>query len=314
MRDPSARVNVRLLRLVGLGAIALALAWVAPAAAEEASPADEGYSAYSDPGKTALAVILSEEENVDEFRFEFGLDEAEVARALAAVREENEKVAGEFAESEEIVEAGRSLPDEEVADRIAASDYEEAVEGAIAETKDSVAEVLPEGGEDELRAWVDAQWDDEVEETAEGDSGRVVESRGKRVLVCDKIFATQYRGYTRFEAALPHRSLKFGDRPEVPIVRGKRSIKPRIKEVGPWNTRDNWWKSGKKRSMWKGLKRCVPQARAAYFKNYNKGRDEYGRKVTNPAGVDLTPRAAKRLGLDKYQNAYVSVRFPWVRR
>jgi len=66
--------------------------------------------------------------------------------------------------------------------------------------------------------------------------------------------------------------------------------------------------------MWKNLPRCVPEARAAYFNNYNNGKDEFGRKVLNPAGVDLTPTAARRLGLARYQNAYVSVRFPFVRR
>ena len=314
MRRSAARPNVRLPRLLGACALAAAFVAFSPAGAEEAPLKAETYSAYADPGKTALAVILSEEENVRKFRAEFGLSDAEAGRVLAAVREENEKVATEFAESEEIVAANRSLPDGEIEEKISASDYEASVEGAIAETKETVTALLPGGGEESLRAWVDARWREEVAETSEGGSGRIVESRAGRRLVCDGIFATQYRGYTRYEAALPHRALKFGNRPNVPISRKNRTIKPRVKEVGPWNTRDNWWKTGKERSMWKDLKRCVPEARAAYFKNYNGGRDEFGRKVTNPAGVDLTPRAAKRLGLRKYQNAYVTVRFPWVRR
>ena len=60
------------------------------------------------------------------------------------------------------------------------------------------------------------------------------------------------------------------------------------------------------------LSRCTPWAQASYYGNYNRGRDQYGRKVTNPAGIDLTPRAARGLGLRKYQNAWVYVRFPWV--
>jgi hypothetical protein len=155
-----------------------------------------------------------------------------------------------------------------------------------------------------------------VAEASEDDSGRMFESKsgGGGVLVCDRIFATQYNGYTRFEAALPHRELKFGDRPEVPIKRGKRTVRPRIKEVGPWNTYDNYWRSGKKRDMWRNLPRCKPKAEAAYFREYNKGKDEFGREVLNPAGVDLTPAAARKLGLAKYENAWVDVRFPWVRR
>ncbi len=66
--------------------------------------------------------------------------------------------------------------------------------------------------------------------------------------------------------------------------------------------------------MWQNLPRCQPEAQAAYFREYNRGKDEFGREVLNPAGVDLTPAAARRLGLDRYQNAWVAVRFPWVRR
>jgi hypothetical protein len=65
--------------------------------------------------------------------------------------------------------------------------------------------------------------------------------------------------------------------------------------------------------MWDNLPRCKPQAEAAYFKNHNGGEDQFGREVLNPAGVDLTPRVARRLGLDRYQNAWVYVRYTWAR-
>ncbi len=273
------------------------------------------YSAYADTKKPVISVLLSERENVQDFRETFGLDDREIGEALSVVRAENERLAEEHAESEKIVAANRSLSDEEISGKIAASDYDETVTSAVEETKDDIAALLPEAERDRLAEWVDERWRDEVAEASEDGSGRVVEGKGgARTLVCDRIFATQYKGYTRFEAALPHRELKFGDRPEVPIIRGKRSIRPRIKEVGPWNTYDNYWRSGKNRDMWKNLRRCVPEARAAYYNNYNKGEDEFGREVLNPAGVDLTPVAARRLGLDRYQNAWVAVRFPFVRR
>jgi hypothetical protein len=292
--------------LVGLAVGVLVAGHHAVADAQE-------YSAYSDPGKTALSVILSEQDNLREFQREFGLDDAALDKALVAVREENEKLAVEYAESEKIVASNRSLSDEKVANKIAASDYDESVEDTIAETKDSVEALLPEGDQPELKAWVDEQWRAEAASPSNEGSARLVETKAGRKLVC-KVFATQYKGHTRFEAALPHRGLKFGDRPEVPIKRGKRTIRPRVKEVGPWNTYDNYWRTGKERTMWKDLPKCIPEARAAYYNDYNNGRDEFGRKVLNPAGVDLTPRAAKRLGLDRYQNAWVYVKFPWVRR
>ncbi len=274
------------------------------------------YSAYSDTKKPVISFLLSERENVRDFRKTFDLDDREIEKALSTVRAENERLAEKYAESEKLVDANRWLPEEEISGKIAASDYDETVASAVEETKNEITALLPEAERDRLAAWVDERWREEVAEASEGDSGRVVEATatGGRTLVCDRIFATQYKGYTRFEAALPHRELKFGNRPEVPIIRGKRSIRPRIKEVGPWNTYDNYWRSGKNRDMWKDLRRCVPEARAAFYNNYNKGEDEFGREVLNPAGVDLTPTAARRLGLDKYQNAWVAVRFPWLPR
>jgi hypothetical protein len=64
--------------------------------------------------------------------------------------------------------------------------------------------------------------------------------------------------------------------------------------------------------VWDDLARCKPGAQAAYFNYYNHGEDKFGREVLNPAGVDPTPRVARRLGLDKYQNDCVYVRYPWV--
>ncbi len=309
--------------LVSLGSAGRGRRLVAPclalcAAGSLASAGGAGgqeYSAFEDPQKPVVSVLLSEKENVRAFREEFGLDDGETEKVLSIVRAENERLAEEQAESEELVAANRSLSDEEVAGKIAASDYDETVSSAVEETKDDIAALLPGAERDGLAAWVDERWRAEVDEASESGSGRVVEGKGgRRSLLCDRIFATQYKGYTRFEAALPHRELKFGNRPEVPIIRGKRSIRPRIKEVGPWNTYDNYWRSGKNRDMWKDLRQCVPEARAAYYNNYNKGEDEFGREVLNPAGVDLTPAAARRLGLDKYQNAWVAVRFPWMPR
>lgn len=66
--------------------------------------------------------------------------------------------------------------------------------------------------------------------------------------------------------------------------------------------------------MWKDLRRGIPEAQAAYINNYNRGKDEFGREVLNPAGADLTPAAAAQLGLRKYQYAWVSVHMPWLQQ
>jgi hypothetical protein len=271
------------------------------------------YSAYSDPEKPAISLILSEEQNVEDFREEFGLSDEETEEALGAVNKENEALAAAYAESEQIVEANEELPAEQIEDKIAASGYHEKVRAAISETKTAIEALLPEDRRGDLATWVDAKFAQEEREFSEASASTYQTSAKRRGVSC-KVFATQYRGHTRSEVALPHRILKDRGGYTVSIRRGNHGAKAKVKEVGPWNIRDNYWQARKHRDMWDNLPRCTPEAEAAYFKDYNNGKDQFGRKVLNPAGVDLTPRVASRLGLKKYQNAWVHVRYPWVGR
>ena len=274
----------------------------------------QSYSAYSDTEKPAIAFLLSDESNAEEFQAEFGLSDEEMERVLAAVREENETLARAYAESEQEIEASRGEPEGAV------SDYNTAVREAVAKTKSSIETFLPENRVPELHEWVDTRFVQEGQEAAADAVGTDGFSADRARGVRCKVYASYYYGHTRYEVALPHRKLKFRGGFRVPIrpVKGGRGDRPPVKEVGPWNTYDNYWQSGDKRDMWRSLRRCVPEAQAAYFDNYNKGEDEFGRKVRNPAGVDLTPAAAKKLGIkSRIQRkgiVRVYVRFPWVRR
>jgi hypothetical protein len=270
----------------------------------------QSYSAYSDPDKAAVSSILSEESNAQEFREEFDLDDEQLASVLAAVREEKETLAQLYAKTH--------------TEGTDASEYNERVRQAIAETKASVEAVLGEEKVPRLGEWVDAKFAQEGREAAESAVADVqVSADRSRSLRC-KVYATYYDAFTRYEVALPHRGLKFRDRRrEVPIrpVKGGRGARARVKEVGPWNTYDNYWKArttNEKNNVWRNLPRCVPEAQAAFYDNFNKGKDESGRPVTNPAGVDLTLAVAKRMGIkDRIQRqgkVRVYVRFPWVRR
>lgn len=49
--------------------------------------------------------------------------------------------------------------------------------------------------------------------------------------------------------------------------------------------------------MFTDLPQGISEAQAAYFNDYNDGKDQFGRIVTNPAGIDLTPAVAADLGL-----------------
>jgi hypothetical protein len=244
------------------------------------APQSQEYSAYTDPQKPVISYLLSDPQNVAEFQQRFALSGEELSVVLAEVQE-----------------------------RIAASDYDERVRQAVARTKATIEAMLPAHLRQQLQVWVNAKWQQEVQEyKAEPTATLQAASGGKNF----RVFATQYRGYTRYEVALPHRQLKSRGGYRIRIRNGGHRIRVPIKEVGPWNIHDNYW--DKRRDMWKKLPRGLPEAEAAYYNNYNRGRDEFGRKVLNPAGVDLTPRAARKLGLRKYQNAWVSLSLPRTRR
>ena len=291
-----------------LSAAALGLAFVGGSATGEAA---EEYSAYSDPEKPALSFILSEEQNVEEFQREFALSDEEMDKVLAAIRKENEALAQTYAESERIIETNAELSEEEVQEKIAASDYDEEVEAAVAETKSTIEALLPAEERQELRTFADAQWQQQARRSCRGTRDPNSQPRKGSI---ERVFATQYHGYTNFEVALPHRKLKFDGGYRVRISWKGRSVWAPVKEVGPWNTYDNYWQSRKYRTMWKKLPRGKPEAEAAWCNHFHNGKDENGRKVLNPAGIDLTPAVASRLGLKKYQNAWVVVYYPWVRR
>jgi len=97
------------------------------------------------------------------------------------------------------------------------------------------------------------------------------------------------------------------------IYRGRSVIAP-IKDVGPWNLQDNYWDAAtysdvsRRRRLHADLAQGYPQAFAAWWDDYNDGRDEAGRK-TNGAGIDLSAEVAKALNFPGKD--WVRVEFLW---
>ena len=122
-------------------------------------------------------------------------------------------------------------------------------------------------------------------------------------------------------AALPsRRALNRTDAPsdlefEVEVVNGINTIRLPVWDVGPWNTKDDWWNLDKFRQSIpdtaKGpLLQGTPEAQAAYLEGYNKGLVGSGRTVKNPAGIDLADGAFWE-DLALTDNGYVQVRPLW---
>jgi hypothetical protein len=83
-----------------------------------------------------------------------------------------------------------------------------------------------------------------------------------------------------------------------------------IWDVGPWNTRDDYWAEPGVRQEWHDLPQGKPASQAAYQDGYNNGRDQFGRKVANPAGIDLADGTFWD-GLKLKNNSWVTVTYQW---
>jgi hypothetical protein len=81
-------------------------------------------------------------------------------------------------------------------------------------------------------------------------------------------------------------------------------------DVGPWNTKDDYWNPSSVRQSWKTLPQGKPEAQAAYQDHYNGGKDQYGRTVGNPAGVDLADGTFWD-GLGMKDNGWIEVTYQW---
>ncbi|MEU1590010.1 hypothetical protein [Micromonospora sp. NPDC005710] len=116
-------------------------------------------------------------------------------------------------------------------------------------------------------------------------------------------------------AALPSRRglspLNTGDYTvRVCTTNGSRCEYAPVWDVGPWNTRDDYWNPSSVRENWKNLPQGRPEAQAAYQSGYNGGRDQFGRTVLNPAGIDLADGTFWD-GLRLTTNAWVDVAYLW---
>jgi hypothetical protein len=80
-------------------------------------------------------------------------------------------------------------------------------------------------------------------------------------------------------------------------------------DVGPWNTRDNYW--DEQRELFGDLPRFFPQALAAWQYDHNGGRDQFNRWVSFPSSIDIADGTFSddlRMG----NSDWVDVTFLWL--
>ncbi|MDW8215104.1 MAG: hypothetical protein RMJ55_16240, partial [Roseiflexaceae bacterium] len=95
---------------------------------------------------------------------------------------------------------------------------------------------------------------------------------------------------------------------QVRVTYRNRSVVLPVWDVGPWNTRDDYWSPNRRYS---DLPVGLPMAQAARQQGYNSGRDEFGRRIRQPNGIDIADGAFwDDLGMT--DSDWVEVTFLWL--
>lgn len=143
-----------------------------------------------------------------------------------------------------------------------------------------------------------------------------------------RIYATRYDSGGAYTVALPDKCVKFSNagnsicKDDGYIAGGNYSVSlgydsyvtVRVLESGPWNVDDTYWSSlsdPQPRRMFTDLAVGMPEAQAAYFNNYNGGKDQFGRIVSAPFGIDLARQVSIDIGLQPGINDWIDVTFLW---
>jgi hypothetical protein len=126
-------------------------------------------------------------------------------------------------------------------------------------------------------------------------NGHVITERDRFVALPSRLALAKKGGY---------------DKQVLIAYKGRRAVAP-VWDVGPWNTKDNYWDAPEKRVTGKGLPQGWPAAHAQYFDKLNGGISDVGHKVASPAGIDIADGTfwddLKMTGSD-----WVDVTFLWL--
>jgi len=126
-------------------------------------------------------------------------------------------------------------------------------------------------------------------------NGHVIKERDRFVALPSRLALAKKDGY---------------DKQVLIAYKGKQAFAP-VWDVGPWNTKDNYWDASEARQTGKGLPRGWPASQSQFFDNYNGGISDKGYDVANPAGIDIADGTfwddLKMTGSD-----WVDVTFLWL--
>ena len=271
-------------------------------------------------------LLLTEDERLEreaQALFEaLRLSEKEERAMQQIAAEEQQQVQALYQESQEAIQdKSRSSSEKQEAAR----KHNERVTESMVKTDQAVRQLLG-SRYSAFRVWIRGWWQRERQAIV-----KLKQPQGGAGTRSDAyscwVFATQYNGYTDYEVALPDKYVKFANlgwyipppydarynNPPYTIHINRDSYwvwSVLVREVGPWNIDDNYWDAAdgsNPRRMFTDIPLCWSEAEYAYYYGYNGGKDQFGRTVTVPCSVDLTPDVAADLGLGYLENSWLTV-------
>lgn len=264
--------------------------------------------------KPVLAYFLLTPSLAAELQQELGLPTSQLARLQQIAREETVRL--QALEQEAAVQSAQ-VEAKEVG--MEAETFNSRVASIVQEGGREVAAVLEAQDYDRLVDWINTRW--EIERERHGIASATQRRRYE-------IYATRFDAGGSYTVALPDKCLKITNNgsslcedsgyqvgQEYAVrIEYQSSVRVGVGESGPWNVDDNFW-SGvgdpQPRRMFIDLPRGMPEAQAAYFDDYNGGKDQFGRTVTSPVAIDLAREVSVDIGLQPGTNDWVTVTLLW---
>jgi hypothetical protein len=204
---------------------------------------------------------------------------------------------------------------------IHASGYNQQVLNSLSKTQAALQESLDAETYTRLVDWIEQRW--AAERQAHGLQS-LRQTSGARTY---SIYATRF-DTSSYIVALPDKCLKLAnggnhlcddsgyETGQNYFVRleYQDSVTVKVGDSGPWNADDNYWAGiadPQPRRLFPDLPAGMPEAQAAYFDDYNNGKDQFDRTVTAPFGIDLARQVSIDIGLNPGVNDWIEVTFPW---
>jgi LysM repeat protein len=234
-------------------------------------------------------------------------------------RQEDESLRQMEQESRGIVQDSR-LSLQQKRQRITLMGYNQRVDRIVADSQQAVQQSLDARSYPRFVDWIERRW--QVERALHGSPLKGSNPRSYQ------IYATRFDAGTRYIVALPDKCVKFANggshicdsdgysvgQGYSVIISYKKGVGVVVGDSGPWNVDDNYWSrlsDPQPRRMFADLGLGMPEAQAAFFNGYNGGKDQFGRKVTAPFGIDLARQVSIDIGLQPGVNDWITVSFLW---